>query len=715
VTRREAPAPRRSRSNLVGLVLAAAAIGVLAWWGLRPRTVKRQPGQDVLLITIDTLRADALGAYGRAGAVTPRIDRLAATGVRFDFAHAHNVVTLPSHANILSGRYPFEHGVRDNSRFRFPPSVETLATLLKARGYHTGAFVSAFPLDSRFGLDRGFDVYDDRFGDPGAAADFGMPERPGPRTVAAARTWWDATPGPRFCWVHLYEPHAPYQPPAEGRDRFPTPYDGEVAAADTALGPLLDPLLAAKAGAHTLVVLTSDHGEGLGEHDETTHGIFTYETTLRVPLILHSPALFGSRVVGDSARHVDIVPTVLDALALEAPKDLAGRSLLGVAQGMDGGPTPPSYFESLTPALTRGWAPIHGVLRGHSKYVDLPLPELYDLAADPRELRNLVSSDAGAMDALPKLLAEIRASDRGPMGRAEDTDARERLRSLGYLGAGQPLRASYGEGDDPKRNMAFEKALDAVITSTLAGDHRAALAQCEALVRAHPRVPLGLRQLSFLRRQDGDLAGALFAARQAVAVDPGSVESLVELGRLLDDLGRPQETVVLLAPRAAEPEVDLDVLLTYGVALAKTGRRDESLQALGRARTLDPSSALAAYDLGTALLVFGDQAGARREFEQALLLDPEMGRAHGSLGVLEAVSGHPADAVGHWEKALAQNPRDFDTLLNLGTLLEREGRHDEARRHLERFLAEAPPARYAADLARVRAALRQAPAPRGTK
>jgi tetratricopeptide (TPR) repeat protein len=299
------------------------------------------------------------------------------------------------------------------------------------------------------------------------------------------------------------------------------------------------------------------------------------------------------------------------------------------------------------------------------------------------------------------------------MSGGEDADTRERLASLGYLGAGHPLRPSYGESDDPKRNVAFEKGLDAIITRYLAGDGREALALCEALVLAHPRVPLGLRQLAFLRRQGGDLAGAVEAGRRAVAADPGSVESLVELGRLLNDLGRPLETVALLGPRAAQPDVDLDLLLTYGVALAQSGRRDESLRALGRARTLDPSSALAAYDLGTALLLFGDQAGARREFEAALHLDAEMGRAHGSLGVLEAVGGRPAEAIAHWEKALAQNPRDFDTLLNLGTLLEREGRRDEARPHLERFLVEAPPARYAADLARVRADLARGAGARG--
>ena len=421
------------------------------------------------------------------------------SGVRFDFAHAQNVITLPSHANILSGRYPFDHGVRENSGFRFPRGVDTLATLLRARGYHTGAFVSAFPLDSRFGLDAGFDVYDDRLGDSDALPDFHMQERPGPRTVAAARAWLDATPGPRFCWVHLYEPHSPYAPPFEWRGRVPSAYDGEVAAADEALGPLLDPLFAQGGASGTLVVLTADHGEGLGEHGEATHGIFAYEGTLHVPLILSGPRLFSPRVVADSVRHVDIVPTVLDALSLPVPRRVAGRSLLALAQGRDAGGPPPSYFESLTPALTRGWAPVHGVVRDRLKYVDLPLPELFDLASDPEERR--ISWHAGR-NRRDQACAPARGALRRP--RVEPAqraaEVRERLARLGYVGANRP-EPRYYEADDPKRHVGFETSLDAVIDRYVRGDVRGAIVRCEALVQRHPRVPLALRHLSFLRRR----------------------------------------------------------------------------------------------------------------------------------------------------------------------------------------------------------------------
>ncbi|MFI5184997.1 MAG: sulfatase, partial [Vicinamibacteria bacterium] len=280
------PGPSKGRRLVPFALLATAACAlVVVLFGILYPPIRRDPGLSVLLVTIDTLRADALGCYGRKGAETPWIDRLAEGGVRFEEAHAHNVVTLPSHANLLSGRYPLEHGVRDNTGFRFPATQPTLATLLKAGGWQTGAFVSAFPLDSRFGLDRGFDVYDDRLGGTETTTAFLVPERKGTKTVAAARGWLEKVRGQRFfAFVHLYEPHFPYVPPEPFASRFRSePYHGEVAAADAALEPLLEPILAAGPAARTLVVLTSDHGESLGEHGEDTHGVFAYEATLRVP------------------------------------------------------------------------------------------------------------------------------------------------------------------------------------------------------------------------------------------------------------------------------------------------------------------------------------------------------------------------------------------------------------------------------------------------
>ena len=573
---RSAPVRGRRRAAALGAALLCLALA-LSWGAVRlarrPAALRRDPGLSVLLVTVDTLRADALGCYGGRAAVSPVIDRLAARGVRFT-AHAHNVVTLPSHANILTGRLPTQHGIRDNSGFRLAEDVPTLATILKGRGYRTAAFVSAFPLDSRFGLARGFDVYDDRLGDAQNLRSFRMEERPGPATVAAARSWLEAQAGaPTFLWVHLYEPHFPYQPPEAFARRFPdAPYSGEVAAVDEALRPLLEGLLQAGDSGRTLVVLTADHGEA-------THGIFAYEGTLRVPLILYQPAILGPRVVGSPVRHVDLLPTVLDALGAEVPSGLAGASLLPAANG--GAPPPPdSYFEALSGLLNRGWAPLTGVLRGGHKYVDLPLPELYDLEGDPREESNLASAQPERLEALRALLGRLREGDPGPRRGEESAETRERLRALGYVSAAAPAACGpHTAADDPKRLIGLDRQLEEVLARYTAGDLRGALALCEELVRARPEMPLSLMHLGFLRRQAGDLEGAVEALRQVIARAPEDADAAALLGVYLNEAGAPREAVRFLEPYASRPQPDLDVLNAYGVALASLGRPQAALAA----------------------------------------------------------------------------------------------------------------------------------------
>src|SRR3954468_10814830 len=316
-----------------GAALAAAALVAVAaagWtlYGRHRGTFERRADQNVLLITIDTLRADALSSYGGA-AKTPNLDALASRGTRFDFAHAHAVLTRPSHASILTGLYPYEHGVRDHSGYRLRPGTTTIATLLKAAGFATGAFVGGVPLERRFGLDGGFDVYDDRFGRTGNASDFTLAERPAGEVVEAALKWIDGQQGRWFAWVHVFDPHAPYTPPPPFDSEYAgRPYYGEVAYVDQALGPLFEAVRSSRTP--TTIVVTGDHGEGLGDHGELTHGLLAYETTLRIPLIVTQLGTqhHQGQVSHYPARHVDIVPTLLDAVGAAAPPDLHGRSLL---------------------------------------------------------------------------------------------------------------------------------------------------------------------------------------------------------------------------------------------------------------------------------------------------------------------------------------------------------------------------------------------------
>jgi arylsulfatase A-like enzyme/Flp pilus assembly protein TadD len=703
--------PSRRRWIAVVVVGVAALSGAVfgGWRAHSGRPPRRVPGLSVLLITIDTLRADALGAYGRAGAETPWIDRLAAGGVRFDRAHAHSVMTLPSHANLLSGQYPLHHGVRDNSGFRFPAGTPTMATLLKAQGWRTAAFVSAFPLESRFGLGSGFEVYDDRFGAAEEHTAFLMPERPGRITVEAARRWLGEHRSERtFCFVHLYEPHFPYDPPEPFASRFRTePYHGEVAAADAALEPLLRPLLEAGGQGRTLVVLTGDHGEALGEHGELTHGVFAYEGTLRVPLIFFAPAILDPGVVGTPVRHVDVLPTVLDALGIAAPLELPGRSLLPMM--VRGGKEEPSrsYFEALSSSLNRGWAPLHGLLDGSLKYIDLPIPELYDLEADPGETRNLVATRGQDLERLRGLLASRLREDRGAARVKEDPATLEKLHALGYLAGGAAAtKQHYSVDDDPKRLIDVDTRTRDVIRLYREGDIEGALALCHENIRQRPDMPLAYLHLAYLERARGNIGRAIMAARKAFELRPLDAESVSLYAVYLTEAGRAKEAAEVLAPYMTTVQPDPDVLTARGMALASLGRWEEALETFQRSRVTDPSNARMLVNSGTVYLMAGDLPHARQAFEAVLDIDPGVARAHNSLGVIAAREGRTDEAIERWRRAVALDSRDYQTLFNLGVTLRKAGREAEARPYLEAYLKAAPAALERRDIARVRTWLR---------
>jgi arylsulfatase A-like enzyme/Flp pilus assembly protein TadD len=698
------PLPARTVVWLAGGAALLLLVAVLASWVRnRPSEIRREGGLNVLLITIDTLRADALGAYGNPRGTSPWIDRLAGAGVRFETVHAHSVVTLPSHANILSGHYPFEHGVRDNAGFRFPSRIETLATRLKARGYRTGAFVSGFPVDSRFGLDRGFDLYEDSFAKTQPVGAFQLPERHAPDTVALARRWLDQKDErPFLCWVHLYDPHAPYAPPEPYASQFAdAPYLGEVAAADAALQALFQPLLERGAEGRALVVLTADHGESLGEHGEKTHGLFAYEATLRVPLVLFAPPILDPRVVREPVRHIDIVPTILDALGLPVPGDLPGRSLLTLASGRPQ-PAAPAYFEALSGMLGRGWAPLYGVVQSGTKYIDLPLPELYDLGEDGKELRNLVATGLTGLESLQRTLGRFRAQDRGVTRSEETADTRERLAALGYVAAASaPLKTRYTAEDDPKRLVDLDSLMQEVIALHRRGDLPAALKLCQEVVRRRPEMPASLLQLALLYRKLAQMEPAIEALQRAFRQNPDDLTAVVLLGSYLNDAGRAAEAADLLGPYAARADPPLDVLTTRGVALARLGRAREALATFEAARATDPSNPMTLVQIGTVHLTSGQGVEAEKSFRAALRLNPDMALAHHNLGLLALSRHDDAEAERCFRRALELESGDDDALLNLGSLLARRGRAAEARSYLERFVRQAPRGVYARQLDRV--------------
>jgi len=681
---------------VLGAVAVLTAAGAGAWWIAAHRTAPASATRprNVLLITVDTLRADALGAYGNSSAATPWLDRLSAAGIRFDNARAHNVVTLPSHANILTGRLPVDHGVHDNGGFRLPAKEETLAVRLHAAGFRTGAFISAFPLDSRFGLARGFDVYDDAFVDAAPRPAMLEQERAGADTVAAAAKWVSANgAAPWFCWVHVYEPHFPYRPPEPYASRFASnAYAGEVAATDAALGPLLQPILDSPPG-DTIVVVTSDHGESLGEHGEETHGIFAYDATLKVPLIVYAPSLLQASVKRDPAGHVDIAPTILDALGLPPLANARGHSLIGATHGPAAGA---AYFEALSGTLNRGWAPLRGVVRAGLKYIELPVPELYDLAADPAERRNLAAARPKDVEELGRLTRTF--DDGEPRRSAETAEVTERLRSLGYVSssARKPSRV-YTDSDDPKRQIQVEGALQEVVRLFLSGDLTQALEKAKSLTLAHPEMRVALLQLAHLERESGDLPAAIAALRRALSLNPADQETASLLGAYLTSAHRAAEAVALLQPYAAS-DADVQTLVALALAQARQAQFDDARKTLDRARAQDPSNAMLLVQAGTVEVMAGRRAEAREAFEGALRLNPGVARAHSSLAALAAEDGRADVALSHWRAAGERDPGEYRTVLAIAMTLARAGRNAEARRYVEFFVDIAPPALYASDI-----------------
>jgi tetratricopeptide (TPR) repeat protein len=717
---RPGAAPRRRhaagllRAVLPTLAAALVLAAATAAWRSRPGPVRREQGLDVLLVTVDTLRADALGAYGQARPTSPNIDRLARGGVRFTSARAHNTITLPSHANILSGRLPPDHGVRDNSGFRFPSEVDTLATVLHGRGYRTAAFVSSVTVDSRFGLDRGFEVYDDAFGRPDPRG-LDLPERAGVSTVARAAAWIAGVGStPWLCWVHLYEPHAPYAPGPPWREAFrDAPYLGEVAAADAALGPLLQPILDRGAASRTLVVLTADHGESLGEHGERTHGLFAYEATLRVPLIVYAPRLLRPRTVTADVGHVDLLPTILDAVEVPAPGGLAGRSLLAAAAGhaLDARAT---YFEALSSSLGRGWAPLHGVVDGGFKFIDVPIPELYRLAHDPGERSNLVEAEARRLEPLRRRLAALRGDTDAITPRAEDAELRERLAAVGYLGAPQPRgKAAYGPEDDPKRLVHLDGLMQEAIDRRRTGDLRGARDLARRVVGERPDMTAALLQLALVERELGDLDGAVRTLERAVASSREDFNPAMLLAGLLGETGQAERGLSILAPWLDRAQPPVDVLKAGGVLLARRNRHAEALALFERAREMDPSDALTLVHVATVHLAAGNRSAARAALLKSLRREDGPALAHRLLGLLALAEGRHAEAESRFRAALERERDDADALLNLGRLLAARGRAEEARPLFERFLVVAPRDVYAEQAVVVRAWLqRHPPAPR---
>ncbi len=648
-----------------------------------------QSPRNIVLISVDTLRADALGFMGNEHVETPTLDRLAAEGLVFTNAHAHNVVTLPSHANMLTGRLPYEHGVRDNAGFVLTEDIPTLATLLGAEGFATAAFIGAFPLDSRFGLARGFDVYDDDY--PVAASDqvFTFSERSGDEVVGAALRWWqDHADEPKLLFLHLFDPHAPYQAPEPFASRYADrPYLGEVSAVDGFLAPFLDELTNTGPDS-SLVLFTSDHGEGLGDHGEDTHGLFAYESTLRVPLMIWGAGVAAGRdpsLVG----HIDLLPTVLDALSLPDLDDLPGRSLLRHAPSE----TPRAlYFEAFTAAFSLGWAPLRGTILGSDKLIDLPIPELYDLAADPAELDNRFAAERRRARVVANAISPASA---WPPGRRAVIGSEEvkQLQSLGYVAGSAPIKRTFTPDDDPKNLVELDRKIRSAGSLYHQGRLDEAIVLLDAIIRERPTMPLVYRDLAELLRRKGranEAVTVMLAAREREFADS---DMLRELALTLTQLGRAPEALEIL-DNLPTADRDVEAEATRALALGMLGRAADAIAALEAILSEAPKHARAHETMAFILAEQGRFEDAARHARQATELAPERADAWNNLGVALYNLQQPVEAARAWQRALQLEPSNLDPLFNLAVAAAEAGNANAARKAFEHFLATARASRY---------------------
>jgi len=696
-------------------ILALAGTTALFVWTRSQAQVPLplKPSPNVLLISIDTLRADHLGLYGARHA-TPSIDALGDAAVVFEHAVSHVPITLPSHASLFTATYPVAHGVRDNGSFRLAPGKETLTDVFREGGYRTAAFVGSFALDSRFGLDRGFELYDDFYGDTSALDDFTVSERPAEDVLGRALDWLSSRGSEKwFAFVHLYDPHAPYLPPEPFREDFREDlYTGEVAHVDAALGRFFDTLSSQGRLANTLVVLTSDHGEGLGEHGERTHGMFAYESSLHVPLILSWRGVLPSRRVSSRVRLIDVAPTILALSGLRALDAPQGRSLIPLIEGREDDAGRESYFEALAFNLNRGWAPLTGIYYRGFKYIDLPIAELYDLESDPGETRNLGSSSPSLVAEMASRLEELvttasSAEGAEPRPLSVDEETRRRLESLGYVTARTPRllfgrKSSYTADDDPKRLVHLSDKLDEAVAAHLAGRTDEAIEILRAILRERPSMGKAYDNLSYVLRESGRLDEAIAVLESSLAHSSPTPTMRARLGLYLQEAGKLQESAELLESVAAEDPSYAETYNYLGVTYARAGKADKAIETFEKLLAIDPSYASAYSNLASVYLVQGRHGDAERELRRALEIDPHLAVVWNALGVIAAGAGRSDEAVSSWRRSLELDPRQYDTLYNLGTLLTKLNRFEEAVSYLERFVQTAPAERYRSDIGKVR-------------
>ncbi len=697
-------------------LVAASAIAVALWWpeshraadqvvlGQLPNRVARD-GLNVVVVTLDTTRADRIGAYrGPEAAATPVFDRLAGEGVLFEQAMSAAPLTLPAHASMFTGGFPPEHGVRDNGGFFLAPEATTLAERLAARGYRTGAFVGAYVLDSKWGLDQGFERYADDFDlSKVKALSLGNVSRRADAVVDLALPWLAQVASERFfAWLHFYDAHAPYDAPAPHGERYAAqPYNGEVAFADAQLGRVVEFLERRGLLDRTVVIVLGDHGESLGEHEEGTHGFFVYETATRVPFLIRAPfSRTGGRRVASPVRTADLLPTVLDLLGARDgdPTGVSGRSLVPVMTGDRPAIDQPGYAEAMYPLHHYGWSALKAIRDGRYKLIDAPRPELFDLEADPGETVNLFDRERDVANRLQRTLRGLDAAfSRAASGAAPaadvDPETRARLASLGYVSSFVATEtASDTPRADPKDKIALFNLMSEA--SDVAQDERASLRTTitllQKVVAEDAQVIDAWFNLGNAHYRLGEHDQAIRHFRQALTLKPDYDLALINMANAYRALGKDDEALAGYEHYLRVDPKNAWVHYQAGEIHLDAGRVDRAETYFRQALAIDAQVAPAQVALGALAIARGDGAAAEQALQAALQVRPDVRLAHFNLGVLAESRDDPVAALAEYRREIDRHPDAYRAMFNAARLLQQQGDGAAARALFEQAIGVNP-------------------------
>jgi arylsulfatase A-like enzyme/tetratricopeptide (TPR) repeat protein len=682
----------------IALIATAVVVllGALALvWSLRPPTDPRERvrrlwsrlgvGQpNVVVITLDTTRADHLGCYGYAEAETPNLDALARRGVLFSQASTPAPLTLPAHSSIMTGTYPTFHGVRVNGNAALSQSQTTMAESLSQKGYATGAFIAAFVLDGRWGLNQGFDVYDDHFDlKKYKHLDLGTVQRPGNEVMDAALAWLEEhKKAPFFAWIHLYDAHTPYEPPEPFRSRHAGRgmvglYDGEIAFADSQVGRCVSWLEASGHAKDTTIVILGDHGEALGAHGEASHGYFVYDSTTHVPFLVVTPfaELRGIRV-DSQVSSVDVLPTLFALIGVDVPPKVQGRSLLPSMLAPEARTETYAYGESMTPNLQFGWSALHSLRSTRYKLIEAPRPELYDLRTDPGETTNLFDERRGVahelMRRLDRLMEETSKGAPGPEAADLDKETLEGLAALGYVGGGSLAPKTSDPGAplaDPKDKLEVFKAVQQAGELVANDDRAGATKLLESALREDPRMPQALLMLGGAYSEMGRTAEAKAQFDLVLKDDPQSVQALVGMAGLLMREGKIKDVVALCKKTLSLDDRNMQAYALLGEVYVGQGQPETALPHFEKAVEIQPKMTQNRMNLASCLIELKKYDRAEKVLREIVEENPRFPMAQFSLGLLYQEVGRTREARSAYEAEVAAYPDHFKARFNLGKLL----------------------------------------------